>query len=127
MASPKTNCPQGHKLSYLANQKRYRCRTCDASRHSEYYYANREMINGKRKYTNMRDRYGVTKHVYDTLLSSQNNRCAICHEASKKALSIDHCHQTKIIRGLLCQRCNFLLGLARDNKTILQNAVSYLK
>ena len=120
-------CKHGHKLSFLPNQKRKRCRECDRIGHSQYYYANRQRINAKNKYRNMFDRYGVTKQIYDQLLSNQNNRCAICNSVSvKRSLSIDHCHKTRIVRGLLCHNCNTILGLAKDNKEIFKKAMEYL-
>ena len=45
----------------------------------------------------------------------------------KKKLSIDHCHNTKKIRGLLCHYCNMALGLFKDNTDIMQKAIEYLK
>ena len=119
-------CPLGHKLVYIASQKRRKCRVCDKIRHKKYYYANRDKIGEKVKYANLRIRYGLTKQVYETLLSSQNNLCAICKMPNKK-LNVDHCHKTNEVRGILCNKCNFLIGLAGDNKIILQNAVTYLK
>ena len=41
-------------------------------------------------------------------------------------MSIDHCHETGKIRGILCHLCNNLLGNARDNTTILASAIDYL-
>ncbi len=104
-----------------------KCRVCDKVRHSAYYYANREKISKSMKYINMFSRYGLTKNVYDALLSSQNNRCAICKEVPKKCLMVDHCHKTMQVRGLLCRHCNTLLGMAKDNKSTLENAINYLK
>ena len=39
---------------------------------------------------------------------------------------VDHCHDTKKVRGLLCAKCNTLLGMAKDDVSILQNAITYL-
>jgi hypothetical protein len=38
----------------------------------------------------------------------QDGRCAICEEA--KALLVDHDHETMLVRGLLCARCNVSEG-----------------
>lgn len=63
------------------------------------------------------------------LLIRQDGCCAICGQSEKdlkKQLCIDHCHITGKIRGLLCNRCNWLLGHAKDNMYILQAAIKYL-
>lgn len=42
-------------------------------------------------------------------------------------LSIDHCHTTGKVRGLLCRQCNIALGKFKEDVTILQSAIAYLK
>jgi hypothetical protein len=42
-------------------------------------------------------------------------------------LSIDHCHNTGKVRGLLCDHCNKGLGLFKDNIDYLNKAIEYLK
>jgi len=46
---------------------------------------------------------------YDRLLAEQNNSCALCgrHQSTmRQAFDVDHCHDTSIVRGLLCNNCN---------------------
>jgi len=78
----------------------------------------------------------VTKEYYEELLQKQDGSCAICGNpetmirADKKGikrLAIDHCHKTKIIRGLLCQMCNQALGHMKDSIERLESAIRYLK
>ena len=77
--------------------------------------------------------YGLTKENYLELIKIQNNKCKICgnEETAKykngkvKALAIDHCHETDIIRGLLCQKCNIGLGHFKNNPKILRIAAIY--
>ena len=38
----------------------------------------------------------------------------------------DHDHTTGLFRGWICRRCNFALGLVKDNKEILQALIDYL-
>jgi hypothetical protein len=72
--------------------------------------------------------YNITKEDYDSMLELQDNRCAICNEKFKpfKEPSIDHNHETKKIRGLLCNKCNFMIGLSGDSILILEKAIEYL-
>ena len=74
-------------------------------------------------------RYGITKAQYEKLLVSQQGRCAICgkKEKSRKRLSVDHDHATDQVRGLLCIRCNLILGHAKDEPSLLRKAASYLE
>lgn len=50
--------------------------------------------------------------------------CAICGD--KKKLSVDHCHETKKIRSLLCIKCNTMLGNCKESVDILKKAIKYL-
>lgn len=73
---------------------------------------------------------------YVKLLESQNFVCAICfgdekqidHRSGKKReLSVDHCHKTGKVRGLLCFDCNTLLGKLENNMIALDRIQKYLK
>lgn len=82
----------------------------------------------------LQQKYDITLQQYDEMLEEQNNCCAICmkdisvcDKGSGNHLAVDHCHNTGKVRGLLCASCNILLGKAKDNITILQSAVNYLK
>jgi len=94
----------------------------------------RTTINPKRRKEQLVDqkfaKYGLTRDIYETMLSAQNHCCAICGiDAGKlqKALSVDHCHITGLVRGLLCSGCNFALGAFKDNIDSLTKAIIYLQ
>jgi hypothetical protein len=79
------------------------------------------------RWRHLKRRYGITKEDYTNMLIQQNNGCAICGEVDHdKPLHVDHDHNTRKVRGLLCVRCNTMLGKARDNITILNKAINYL-
>jgi hypothetical protein len=54
---------------------------------------------------------------YDRMLEEQGGGCGICGKAPnpKRRLDIDHDHGSMKIRGLLCPRCNILLGRGKDS------------
>ena len=54
--------------------------------------------------------------------------CDICQSEcpTGKALALDHCHDTKQIRGLLCANCNQGLGKFKDSIKLLEGAIDYL-
>lgn len=78
----------------------------------------------------LRRTYGITLEEYQTRLVAQEGRCAICKEATTgacgRALHVDHCHATGKVRGLLCGKCNTLLGFVNDRLEILEAAKNYL-
>lgn len=48
---------------------------------------------------------------YDAILAYQGGVCAICkNRPTSKRHAVDHDHASGLIRGLLCYRCNKLLG-----------------
>lgn len=79
---------------------------------------------------------GITIKDYNVMLERQRYSCAICGKPADECkrdgkyvhrpLFIDHDHTTGQIRGLLCDNCNFILGHAKDNIHILENAIKYL-
>lgn len=74
-----------------------------------------------------RKRFGITLEEYDVLLNIQNGVCAICgNKCNRGRLAVDHCHKTGRIRGLLCRKCNAILGLMNDDLNWLNNAHKYL-
>ena len=81
----------------------------------------------KRKY-NYKARYGITVDDYNEMYISQDGKCAICRTDKKLKgyFHVDHCHDTKKIRGLLCMRCNSGIGYFKDNILNLEKAIVYL-
>lgn len=62
----------------------------------------------------------------------KDNKCEICKIEMIKGITgnsmcVDHDHVTGKFRGLLCKKCNLLLGSANDDIQILQSAIDYLK
>lgn len=77
---------------------------------------------------NLKHSFGITIDEYERLLVSQNGLCAICRKrcVTGKRLSVDHDHSTGKIRGLLCMKCNSMIGHADDSLIVLQSAIAYL-
>lgn len=66
------------------------------------------------------------------MLYQQNNKCAICGAEFgvnhiKDCPHVDHNHNTGVVRGLLCLKCNAGLGLFGDNIDNLVSAICYLE
>jgi hypothetical protein len=111
---------------YINNKEKY------AERSKRFYKNN---IDQRRNYR-LKKLYGITLEQYNKMLSEQNNKCKICNnfetafskQSNKiKDLSVDHCHNTGIVRGLLCSKCNCLIGYSLESIELLQEAINYLK
>jgi len=74
--------------------------------------------------------YGLTIHQFDALLRAQGGGCAVCGATESggriKNLSVDHCHASKKVRGLLCNNCNRGIGLLGDSPVLLSKASAYV-
>lgn len=83
----------------------------------EWYYRNIPTKEERRSRALMY-RYGLSMNDYDIMFGEQQGCCAICgrHQTDLgKRLHVDHSHETKVIRGLLCTGCNTVLGRLEKN------------
>jgi hypothetical protein len=85
------------------------------------------------KNDHLKRHYGVTLEWYEAKLKEQNGVCAICKRPEDKSiggkvlsLAVDHCHDSKDVRGLLCQVCNRGIGFLQHDINILKAAIAYL-
>lgn len=95
--------------------------TCkDCRRHTPEY-------NRNWKY---KKKYGITLDEYNEILEAQGGKCYICKTTEPGgagySFTVDHNHETKEVRGLLCCNCNRGLGYFRDNPATLLAAAQYL-
>jgi len=63
------------------------------------------------------------------MLEDQKGECKICHakhEDEPKGLFVDHCRDTGVVRGLLCNKCNTGIGLLQHSVILLDSAKKYL-
>jgi hypothetical protein len=81
-------------------------------------------------------KYNITTPEKLNMLKEQDECCSICKSEIefKKVVGnnthtavVDHCHETGVVRGILCSRCNLMLGSVNDDKEVLINAARYLK
>lgn len=110
----------------------YRCKECIR----EYLASRRDKIADTRRRWAAKNRdhqqrwtYGLRAGEYDELLAQQGGGCAICGRAKSvngRRLSVDHCHATGRVRGLLCSGCNSGLGFFQDDARLLLVAACYL-
>ena len=108
----------------------HRCRTCNTV-HQRQLMARRRAKDpegfraGQRRYE-MSHNYGITEDDYDKLFEKQGGVCAICGENPEGRLAVDHDHETKTVRGLLCRPCNSGLGFLGDSTDRVAKAAEYM-
>lgn len=107
----------------LAIQKRH------AAYQRKWYEKNRRHVLDQQ----CSQKYGLSVSDYRELCDHAKNVCQICgqpetitYRKRKRALVIDHNHKTGKIRGILCNKCNTLLGYANDSVNRLKVAIKYL-
>jgi hypothetical protein len=127
--SEKTHCKYGHEFTpentyHSVNEKGNPRRSCIACR---------DRVGQERQRDNHLKRlYGISEEEYDSLLVSQDFRCAICREESKALgknarLHVDHNHLTGKVRGLLCYACNIAIGFLEEDPDRVQKIMDYLE
>ena len=101
-----------------------------ARRARERYAENPHARRAGNKASLFKAKYGITLEEKELILVRQGGKCAICGiENAPTAVGwhLDHCHTTKVVRGVLCQPCNVMLGNAKDDEAILMSAIEYLR
>jgi len=119
-----------NKEKHIALVKAWELRNKERVRRkrAEWRLANKDHIRD----VGYRYRHGITLAAYNTLLDSQDGKCAICGKPPKKGgtltavLAIDHNHSTGAVRGLLCNLCNRYIGYIHESHEILDRAKAYL-
>jgi hypothetical protein len=104
----------------MENADRYRAKQL------EYAASGRKQIADRKSY--LKRTYGLTLADYERMFEAQGGVCAICREArpEERTLHVDHDHETGVIRGLLCFRCNNALGDFREEYELFRRAADYL-
>jgi|SRR5712691_3839370 len=87
-----------------------------------WYAANRQA----RAEHDRRKKYRLSPSQFAEMVSAQNGRCAICRKPTAR-FYIDHDHDTKALRELLCNKCNLALGLFGESAEVLLWAAAYLQ
>jgi hypothetical protein len=96
------------------------CKPC----HNARGRAAKERLYGGSRHYHLLQRYGIGADDVAALIESQGGVCAICGRPDPQ--HVDHCHETGLIRGILCFNCNGGLGQFRDDPSLLAAAIDYL-
>ena len=89
----------------------------------------------------MSSKYGLSVEDYLQMWERASfGRCEICSVqlnsrfvpgsekvSGSKRCNVDHCHETGFVRGLLCNRCNVVIGRMEDSPDLLRSAADFLE
>lgn len=111
-----------NKMSLEERRKRNRERT-------KAIYASSEHYRRQQKSSKLFKAYSITLEQYEEFSAAFDNKCHLCGNscASGRRLAVDHNHKTGLIRGLLCINCNKGIGNFKDDISLLEKAIEYLK
>lgn len=123
------------------DRPRSRCKSCEANaarkwrkenpeehkrRKSQWAKNNPEKV----KMSSLRrawKKMGLDPLQVEIYKNTHSNVCEICGKMDEyQDISVDHCHDKKTFRGLLCSKCNMGIGLFQDNPQLLLKAIEYL-
>ncbi len=101
------------------------CKDCLKARASKRYHSDPERVLDMQQCR----LYGITMDELAAMRKEANGICQACErpgEGNYKRLVIDHDHKTGKVRGLICQKCNTVLGLVNDNINTLENLAQFI-
>lgn len=116
--------------NYELNKAAYKAKA------KEWKKNNPEKVRLSNKKTWLKATYGLSWEEFQSMYEMQRGACGICQipldffgdrSNHMVAASVDHCHETKRVRGLLCKNCNLGIGHFKENLLFLEGAISYLK
>lgn len=96
----------------------------------------RAFYRGNQQRWQLRRLYGISVEEFEALLAQQAGVCRICRKTetsvdprtgTTRKLAVDHDHATGVVRGLLCHKCNWAIGLFADDADLLRRAAAYLE
>jgi hypothetical protein len=103
-----------------------KCSRCKRDKSLSEFYISRTNSSGYQSRCKDCDKE-KRKLAYWSDLDNEKTKSKRWRDKNNKSLSVDHCHATDRIRGLLCLDCNFLIAHAKDNIEILLSAIKYLE
>lgn len=119
-----------NRVRLAANQRVFHTENREEilTRQRAYQKENRESILARKPDQSRFCRYRITADDFKHLLHEQGGVCAICGGlGGKKGLCVDHDHDSRKIRALLCSTCNSAIGFLKDSSDMARRALEYLK
>lgn len=67
-------------------------------------------------------KYNLSQEMFMKMYNEQGGKCKLCPNPIEV---VDHCHETGVVRGLLCNRCNINISLLERDIEFLKQAIIY--
>ena len=70
----------------------------------------------------------IISNIKKEYAGTKPDKCMLC-EIENDQLEVDHCHETGGVRGYICQKCNIIEGMIRDQEHLdnfYANYTSYI-
>ncbi len=74
-------------------------------------------------------KFGLANGRKAAMIAEQDNKCAMCGDLFIKQICTDHDHSVTafiLVRDILCNGCNTIIGHAKDQRERLLQGVAYL-
>jgi hypothetical protein len=120
----------GDEITLRAEATRVSKAACDR----RYRVKHRDKVTRKKRIHHLKHRHHLTESEFAALRELHCGRCPICGiefdkewpSRKQNAACVDHNHATRVVRGLLCRRCNAGIGLFNDDSETLLVASAYV-
>lgn len=135
----KIYCSKGHLIEgdnrKVRKSGQVSCRECDKASWHRFRANNPDAAYRGKVESQMRLRYGINSiEERDALLVAQGGACAACGRTDCKwgrgwlnVWHIDHKHgEVGTHRGILCARCNVVVGILETSSVLIQKCRDYL-
>ena len=96
-----------------------------------YRVRNREAVLYHKRNARLR-RFGLEPEDLTRMLEQQHYKCLLCEipiireGRGTNSAHLDHCHACGTVRGLLCKRCNVLVGFLELPYWLVEKALSHV-
>ena len=96
--------------------RRYECNSCRKLYEDRWRSDHVEHL---RRYRAKRD------YNFDLPVGGYPSNCELCGKEGR--ICLDHDHETRRVRGFLCNSCNTAIGYAQDDANLLRKMADYLE
>lgn len=112
------------KEGNASHGRRNLCRACKRARDTKWRANNKDKVALKSKKYHALRVYGVSLEEYNECMAT-SDKCEVCGSTEK--LGYDHCHDTMVFRGVLCNKCNRSIGQLGDTVEAIERVLNYLR